>query len=68
MSHAPLCTRLILSFRHLHFFYLLAAGLLHIYDHLWGSYVRFLFGLTLFFAFFVFHLSLDHGTYKHKPT
>jgi len=69
MSHALLCTRLILSSRHLHFFYLLAAALLHIYDHLffWGSYVRFPFGLTLAFAFCL-SLSLDHGTYKHKPS
>jgi hypothetical protein len=34
MSHVSLCTRLILSFRHLHFFYSLTAALLHIYDHL----------------------------------
>src|SRR5713226_3713032 len=33
MSHDPLCTRLVLSSRHLHFPYLLAAALLHIYDH-----------------------------------
>lgn len=71
MFHAPLCTRLILPFRHLHFFYLLAAAaLLHIYDHLFffGARMCAFYLVLLCSLLFVFYLPLDHGTYKHKPT
>jgi hypothetical protein len=69
-SHAPLCTRLFLSIRHLQFLYLLAAAPLHIYDHLFfGARMctfQLVFLCPLLFVFL--SLSLDHGTYKHKPT
>jgi len=73
MSHAPLCTRLIMSFRHLHFFYLLAAALLHNYDHILS--LGFVCALSiwsyLFFAFlsFICHLITVHiNTNRHDIT
>jgi hypothetical protein len=66
-TSCPLRTRLILFCLHLRFLRLLAASLLHNYGHLFlGSYVRFSFGLSLLFLLLYF--SLDHDTYKLKPT
>lgn len=74
MSHVSICTRLILSFCHLHFLYSLTAALLHIYDHLFflglvcalsiWSYL-----VLCFFLSFICHLITVHiNTNRHDIT